>query len=471
VTALVLDAQRQLFADTHVIGEMFAIERSVLSPERHPGNPIMSPEMPWEGGFIDPVKVLRDTDSGQFRLWYRAWTSIRPPVERHLCYATSADGISWERPELGLVEFHGSRANNLVQSRPDMYFIHDPREPDSSRRFKAVGRFDTESLCAAFSPDGLRWTEYEANPVIDKIGDAHTLLGWDERQSAYVGYFRPYEGLDDPIRDEYPMGFRRIGRCTSTDFIHWSPMEMVLVPDAHDPVGTQFYEMYVTPYEGVYFSTVLVLHIDRGLRDYDQPNPEGMEQTIDVQLAFSRDGIHWTRLGDRHPWLALGPSQSWEDRHVYAQPLLVLDDEIRVYYQGANVRHEIQELRLSGERVEGRWRGSRVGLARLRRDGWVVARPEPHAAEAWMTTKTLTISGERLWVNADASTGSLEAEILDEGSRPLPGFERSRCVALTDDALAAPLAWRDADIRSLGGRPVRLRFYLNGASLYSFWSS
>ena len=328
-TPLSLNSQRQLLVDDFAIEETFAIERTMVSPTKYAGNPIMSSERPWEGGFINPVKVLYDTERREFRMWYRAWASIKPPVARHLCYATSRDGINWERPNLGLVKFRGSKENNIVQTPPDMCFIYDPRDPDPSRRYKAVGRFDTEGLCAAFSADGLQWTRYENNPVIEKVGDSNTLLGWDDRHQTYVGYFRPYTGISDPIRKDFPIGgMRRITRSTSDDFFHWTTMQMVLEPDDHDPVGTQFYEMYVTQYEGVYFSTVLVLHIDKAARDYQQTDAEGLEQTMDVQLGFSRDGIHWTRLGDRHPWLPFGPSQSWDDQQAYSQPLLVVGDEI-----------------------------------------------------------------------------------------------------------------------------------------------
>ena len=469
-TPLSLNLQRQLFVDDFVIEETFAIERTMLQPKKHADNPIMSPKMPWEGGFLHPVMTLYAAKSQEFRMWYRAWASIKPPVARYLCYATSRDGINWERPNLGLVKFRGSKDNNIVQSRPDMVTIYDPRDPDPSRRYKSVGRFDTEGLCVAFSPDGLQWTNYEKNPVIEKIGDSNTLLGWDDIHKTYVGYFRPYCGINDPIRKEFPVGgLRRITRSTSDDFIHWSPTKMVLEPDDHDPVGTQFYEMYVTQYEGVYFGTVAVLHIDRALQDYQQTDAEALEQTMDAQLAFSRDGIHWTRLGSRQPWLSFGPSQSWDDLQAYPQPLIVVGNEIWVYYYGANVRHQVKDLRLSGERVDGRWRGARIGLVKLRRDGWVVARPEPGAGEAWIVTKPMTFEGGTLWVNADAQDGSLRVEVLDDQHRPIPGYERENCKPIAKDATATAVQWQDANLLSLAGRPVRFKFYLNGASLYSFW--
>ena len=465
---LLLNSQHQLLVDDFVIEETFAIERTMSRPAKYANNPIMSPERPWEGGFLVPDKVLYDAKSQEFRMWYVAWSSIKPPVARQLCYATSRDGINWERPNLGLVKFRGSKDNNLVRT-PSCHF-YDPRDPDPSRRYKSAGRFDTVALNVAFPADGLQWTMYEKNPVLKEVGDAHTLLGWDDIHKTYVGYFRPFTGTSDPIRKDFPVGgMRKIGRSTSDDFIHWTPIETVLEPDDHDPVGTQFYSMHVIQYEGVYFGALYVLHIDRAALDFTQPDARGLEQTHDAQLAFSRDGIRWTRLGNRQPWLPYGSSQSWEDQQVYPVAPMVVGDEIWVYYSGTNVRHQTKDLRLSGDRVDGRWRGARIGLAKLRRDGWVVARPEPGGNEAWIVTKPMTFEGETLWVNADAQDGSLTVEVLDDQGNPIPDYERGDCEPVEKDATAIAVRWQDADLRGLAGRTVRFKFYLNEASLYSFW--
>ena len=455
--SLSLTAQRQLFVDDVAIEETYALERTMCLPAKVPGNPIMSPERPWEGGYISPVKVLYDPERRAFRMWYRGWSSI-PNSVRHLCYATSRDGVNWERPNLGLVEFRGSKDNNLVRSAPDLHLFHDPRDPDPARRYKSAGRFDTLGLCVAFSADGMQWTKYESNPVVEQIGDSHSLLGWDEVRGEYVGYFRPVDAK-----------MRKIGRSASGDFVHWAPVETVLEPDEHDPVGTQFYDMYVSQYEGLYFGALRVLHIDSAGLDYRQTDPQGLEQTADAQLAFSRDGINWTRLGNRQTWMPLGPAQSWDDRQVYPSEPMIVGDEIWIYYGGVNLLHQSKELRLSGERVEGRWRGARIGLAKLRRDGWVVARPEPGADEAWLLTKPMTLEGHTLWVNADAAGGALAVEVLDDEGRPMPGYGRGDCEPIAEDATAIPVRWRDRGLRALAGRPLRLKFYLTGVLLYSFW--
>ena len=110
-------------------------------------------------------------------MWYLA-TAKEDTTGQRICYATSKDGINWEKPNLGLVEYNGNKNNNLVEMKgknPDpgnaetnaLPVLYDPEDPDPNRRFKLgmeAGRYGN-NFAVAFSPDGLRWTEYEGNPV------------------------------------------------------------------------------------------------------------------------------------------------------------------------------------------------------------------------------------------------------------------------------------------------------------------
>ena len=61
-------------------------------------------------------------------------------------YAESTDGISWVKPELGLVEFAGSKNNNIVLNTnvdPNRGVFFDAHETNASRRFKMFGSFGT----------------------------------------------------------------------------------------------------------------------------------------------------------------------------------------------------------------------------------------------------------------------------------------------------------------------------------------
>ena len=108
---------------------------------------------------------------GELRMWYQSWSS--QDSGRRLGYAVSQDGVNWEKPKLGLVEFNGSKENNIIDlfdgqpcltSAPVLY---DPDDPDPNRRFKMCIEADqfVNSLAVAYSADGLRWRASPNNPV------------------------------------------------------------------------------------------------------------------------------------------------------------------------------------------------------------------------------------------------------------------------------------------------------------------
>ena len=108
---------------------------------------------------------------GEFRMWYMGHGD--QDEKYRVCYAVSQDGIVWEKPELGLIEYSGNTRNNLVDllggehSVSEMPLIHDPEDPDPARRFKMA--FESEKyynrIGVAFSADGLHWEESPLNPV------------------------------------------------------------------------------------------------------------------------------------------------------------------------------------------------------------------------------------------------------------------------------------------------------------------
>ena len=201
----------------------------------------MIPLYPWEGRLELYGTVWRDPD-GTFRMWYQGMGGMGiahmgldlrgtpfeflnfdlQNLECSICFATSEDGIHWKRPNMGLIEFHGTKDNNILI--PDACFanvIEDTRDPDPDRLYKSLffeardwdprGTPNTgEGVSVAFSPDGVRWTKYPGNPVITRASDSHMLLGWDDLAGSYVAYARPTTKEGNPVR--------RIGRSTSDDF-------------------------------------------------------------------------------------------------------------------------------------------------------------------------------------------------------------------------------------------------------------
>ena len=200
--------KRQLFVDDYIVEETRKVTRTLNQPAKYAGNPVMIPLYPWEGRLSLYGTVWRDCEEAGFRMWYQGYGGMGIPqmgVDNSdspwkgfdpgnllytVGYATSQDGIFWERPNLGLVEFNGSTNNNLVLvDASPAGVIKDVRDPDPDPLYKSLF-FEArnpdgtpnmgDGVSVAFSPDGLRWTKYEGNPVITRASDTHMLFGWDD---------------------------------------------------------------------------------------------------------------------------------------------------------------------------------------------------------------------------------------------------------------------------------------------------
>jgi hypothetical protein len=444
-----IGSEKQLFVDRALISTTDNILLTVTPPERHPANPVLRPETPSDGQYLSPNGVWWNPDRKLFQLWYSA-LHFEHKEEHFPAYAESTDGIRWERPRVGVREFGGTRDNNLTEGAPGEIIL-DPRDPNPDRRYKRVTTEKGPDVAIWFSPDGIHWRASGRNPVLSPTGDTHTLLGWDERHRRYLGYFRP---AGRP---------RRIGISFSSDAEDWTPVVPVLAPDDHDPIGTEFYVMRVIRYESIYLGIFAVLHLDRRMLDFRQPDAAGAEQTVDLQLAVSRDGVQWLRVGNRAPWFGLARYQSWDDMQLWPSTPIVVGDEIRFYYSGVSVRHQFPDLDYSGMKLDGRWRGGAIGLATLRRDGWVAVRPNIEG-KGVLTTRLFTFAGRELEVNADARGGKIQVELLDAAGAPIAARQPA---VLTGDSVRHRAGF-GSPISELAGKPVRLRFTLERSKLYAF---
>ncbi len=137
-----LDQRVQLFIDDFLIERTERVWRTLNRSRKVPENPIIKPDRPWEGYLVlQPGSVIYDPNKRQFQMWYNTLaTESDSDIEQFLCYATSQDGIRWEKPELGLVDFRGSKANNIVLRwcNWDHSVIRDPEDPDPNRLYKMV---------------------------------------------------------------------------------------------------------------------------------------------------------------------------------------------------------------------------------------------------------------------------------------------------------------------------------------------
>ena len=435
-------ATKHLLLDSRIISHAENVGLTLGSVEKEPHNPLFVEDKPWEVRYDNLYpNVIFDEEDGIYKAWYNpfivdAVTSSTPPAERvsapykprepremGICYATSHDGIVWEKPDLGIIEFNGASRNNLV-----MRHIHgagvtkDMHDPDPAQRYKGFMEGGV-----ATSPDGLHWTDVMLCPEIEAVWDTHNNLFWDDRQGKYVGFTRLWEGRE-----------RIVGRTESRDLRHWSKAAEVMRALPDEP-HRQTYTLLVFPYGNVYLGLVMLLDMTAA-------------DTVDCELAWSTDTVNWERVCPGTPLIPRGPGGSFDSGCIYAAAYPILrEGRIRLYYGGGNGAHMS-------------WRVGGFGLATLRPDGFAGMEPVKAGDVGVITTEPVECTGDQLLVSADAAGGTLRASVVDAEGLGLD--DRDIIAADVTDGI---VRWRDGrDLSALSGQRVRLRFELRSATLYAF---
>ena len=491
MTSQILDIgnRKQLFIDERFIAHSEGIRLCMNSPVQHP-DPVLVPDRPWEANGIGAYNTAMLEEDGRFRLWYDAGVKGGLPSEgaRRLGYAESEDGLTWHKPNLGLIPFQGSKDNNLVapllerQSLQGATVIRDKRAAEGER-YKLWTKFlptDEEraagasaGLWAMHSPDGFRWSYYPGQPNPEGSCDTQNMLFWDDRLECYVGYtrVRATQHLDEAAQTEGRKKYRSVGRVTSIDFKTWSELEIVFEADAADLAMPVPYQAdSITPNIDYYTSCAMKYGWAEDVylmmpSAYYHWGEDQYPATMDVQLLTSRDGISWSRAGDREPFLRQGLDDSATSGMIFANPwLLPVGDELWLYYNGTPRTHG---PRPPGIDEAGFARRTGIFRASIRRDGFISADAGHSGGE--LTTPLITFEGDRLELNCDGSAGGwLQVEVLNAEDQPIPGYSLADSDDVRGNGLSKRVTWRgNTDVGPLSGQPVRLRFVMRGVKLFA----
>lgn len=450
----------QLFVDDYLVESASNVSRVYHAFEKFEGNPVLKADKPWEGKNIYVYGTVLPNESAEgYRIWYHALPERKDDDPYRLVYATSQDGLSWEKPSLGLVEIDGSKENNVfVRRNPRDHIlsvIHTPWESSRERQYALIN-YSIDGYYVAWSPDGIRWKDVPNNPVLTKGGDVGNFC-WDSRTKKYYGYVKLGSVVNDLKR-------RSVAFTESDDLLQWREPELIIEPDDVDdrwatpPARTQFYGFCAFPYETMYLGFLWLY------RSYPTPaDPEGyMDGVIYVELASSRDGKKWDRLqagkdGLRPAVLPLGSEGSWDSGMIFTTNHPLVDgNEIKLYYGGCIGTH----YSASKDWV------SSIGLATMRKDGF--ASLDATGSIGMITTKAFVGCSGKLHVNFKGNdpAGWLRIELLDEKGAVLPGYGIADCIALVGDCPNSAVRWKTKN--ALPESPIRFRFHISDGSLYSF---
>jgi hypothetical protein len=455
--AIVIErGEHQLLVDDYLIDSMQGAQRTWHQPEKHPRNPIVVPDAPGESISLLFGTVLRDDEDGLFKMWYLCDT----PEGTGTGYATSKDGITWQKPKLGLFKVGGTKGNNVCLLDSARYYeiagvLKNPiaKGPDEKFVMAIMGWQDGERCYhVMMSPDGMRWREVHHIVPPAPVKPDRACFVWDPRERKFALYAR-CKHIPDKIaaREGNYFWGRAVALIKSDDLENWSEPVVVMAPDVEDPVSCEIYSLMAWPYGGMWLGLAQTY--------YSEPT----KASINVQFAFSRDGVNWTRQREKPfdaPFLPLGPPGQWDrfNNAVASRPVQVRD-QLYIYYSGRTYRHGGYKGTDSG----ASW--GAIGLATLRLDGFCSL--DGSFDKAVVTTKPLNLPPGELRLNAACRFGSVVVEVLDEAGNAVDGYLSQ---PVEGDGTSLPVVFPGGkSLANVSTSPVRLRFTLKNARLFSFW--
>jgi hypothetical protein len=448
-----------------------------------------------------------DSEPG-YKHRYRMYYHVRPiqpglddPKIKMLCMSESDDLIKWQHTQTEQFFINGSKRNNVVLPGMVGTVFLDPKKTDGCSFWFAGVRNDDhdppfwkeiqgtvhgrdsrgqkEGAIYLFkSREGITWKRVKDGVIMPFWCDPPSLVLYDPRIDQYVLYARGNDRGNSrkrfvaravsPTLNCLPFSYNEIpnypvGSHGLHNHLIPEATDPVLQADGQDPPKTDIYSscMNIYPWaENVYLAFPSVY------RHYDDQNSFGRDHrgkvkndgVIEVQLAVSRDGIHFYRF--RKSYIAPG----------------IIEDESRggcVFMGVGMVKKEHYIYQVFEESVKTHRqphakekRNFRLAVQRL--DGFVSA--DAGSQGGSLTTPTLTFTGNRLKLNVDCSAmGEVWVEIQDKDFKPIDGFSLNESVSVDRNGISQEVWWRNGpDIGELAGRPVRLHIKLRSAKLFAF---
>jgi len=431
------------FVDDFLIEKMNGLNLLLHHPE--PKDVAIVYDKLWEGNTSGYVTVFRD--GGLCRMYYRGSNyDIQTEAygDQVVCYAESRDGIHWKRPDLGLFSFQGSKNNNIVWQGLGAHNFAPFKDANPAcppdELYKALAS-DGDKLFAFKSGDGIHWSLLQEEPVISGSPfDSLNLGFWDADRERYQEFHR---GWKNEVRS--------IMTCSSPDFRAWTEPQWL---DYGNISAEHLYTSSITPY---FRAPHILVGFPKRFMPERKVGSHKFPGVSDGLFMSSRDGLHWKQWGESflRPGLQ---KERWVNRNnMIAWGILQTESSL------PGAPDEISLFSSEGYYVKD----CRMRRHTLRLDGFVSVHAGAESGE--MITKPLVFKGRDLIINYSTSAaGAVLVEVQDERGVPIEGFGLADCQEIYGDEIEYPVAWKSAtSLEKLAGKPVRLRFLLKDADLYS----
>jgi len=491
---LLFDDHRLLFFDTCCVESLQSTTLTLNPPQKR--GPCLRIEKDWELGLARGSSIVYW--DGQWRLYYLLKTDDER--RRVMAMATSHDGIAWDRPNLGGVEFRGSKNNNLVDiegARPDETCVFvDPTGPDE-HRFKLICHWPYEGTWLMTSSDGLSFRragghllEFATDnhqsvffdPTIGKYRlylrgglKSRTITGWKGSRAVIYAetddLFRPLE-YDKDAPEPHERGMIRPG----PDGTMIQPLQginrelpAVLMMDELDPPEADLYQAAAVHYSNDAYVAFPTLY-------YHYPGIDSggflNDGVLDIQFAASRDGYLWRRdHRGSYVRLDLPDGPATKQMHMLLG-MVPHEHTLSQYHTGARRTHgegrtadNIKGIGFHEPKI-----GDPIALRLEQRiDGFVSA--DSAYTGGSLVTRPFQLASRELRVNIDTSaSGVAYAALLDEAGREIPGCRLEESDRIQGNDTRYVLSWRgNADLSAIAGRQVRLLLKSRSTKLFAVY--
>ncbi|MBN2851989.1 MAG: hypothetical protein JXQ23_04560 [Clostridia bacterium] len=432
----------EMFVDHELIDQMEHMSLKLHEPIRR--EKVITFDQPYEGKTSGYVTVF--SYNGKIHMYYRGYTHHKNNEAEYAvtCLALSADGVHFERPDFSLVEFEGSRHNNIIYKDDEITHNFTPFI-DVDGSVKAVGGhkkidINKASLYGLQSDDGVHFKKIQEEPVLtDGMFDSQNVVLYDESLHKYRCYSRYFHNDHLTSPKEYE-GIRSIQSAVSDDFLHWEKN----IRNSYDTtVKEEFYTNATVKVKGTdQYLSFPKRYVKERERDFFNSGDTGVSDCV---FMSSRDGCHWHRTF-MEAYVRPGlDRKNWVNRNnMMALGIIETSDEEFSMYISENYRTDT------------------AGIRRLSIRKYGFSSVHAGYGKGMMITKPFTFSGNRLDINYSTSAvGFVKVTLLDKNKNVLATSEEMYGDEIFEQVLF------DSDVKKYNNIPVRLMFECKDSDLYA----